>query len=328
VTVSGNSTTQVWPACFADLNGQVFLRGHVTLSPVPAVGGAVLALLPEDAAGVCVCTPKPDPGTRGNTVLATTTALAYPRDNPNVPDVCIVRLLISQYLPPDVNGDFVVNFTDLSLIYGSTYYSMDPLAASKCPLVGTVNVCGPIDVNMDGKVNQLDATSITQSLYLGSNVTCGGVYATAFSCGSTRSAPLTPAVGISLDSIVWFSDDGLLGRVNPLLNVQSKRFAKRDDSLVYEILTQVESLQHHFLELDGKFDNKLGQVDSKFGQVDSTLGQHDSKFEQHDSKFAGVEKKFKFAGPEILSEVVVSMAVVLVTILAFGIVRKIRSRNE
>jgi hypothetical protein len=338
VSVSGNITTQVWPACFADLNGQVFLRGHVTLSPVPAVGGAVLGLLPEDAAGVCVCTPKPDPGTRGNTVLATTTALAYPRDNPNVPDVCIVRLLISQYLPPDVNGDFVVNFTDLSLIYGSTYYSMDPLAGSKCPLVGTINVCGPIDVNMDGKVNQLDATSITQSLYLGSNVTCGGVYATAFSCGSTRSAPLTPAVAISLDSIVWFSDDGLLGRVNLLLNVQSKRFAKRDDLLVYEILAQVESLQHHFEQVDsklgqvdsqlGQVDNKLGQHDSKFGQHDSKFGQVDSKLGQHDNKLGDVEKKIRITGPEILSEVVVSVVVMLVTALLFAAARKIRATSE
>jgi hypothetical protein len=297
----------------------VFLRGHITLSPVPAVGGAVLALLPADAAGNCVCTPKPDPGTRGNTVLATTTALAYPADHPDVADVCIVRLLISQYLLPDVNGDFVVNYTDVNLIYISPYYSLDPTDDSKCPMVETFHVCGPVDVNMDGKVNQLDSTSVTQSLYLGSNVSCGGVYATAFSCGSTRYAPLTPAVDISLDSIVWFYDDGLIGKVDPLQSAQFKRFGKRDDSLVYEILTQVESLQHHFLQVD----SKLGQHDSELGQHDSKLGQHESKLGQVDSKFGQVEKKFRITGPEILSEVVVSVAVVVFTIIVVTILQKL-----
>lgn len=32
--------------------------------------------------------------------------------------------------------------------------------------------------------------------------------ATAWSCGSTRRAPLTPAVSISLDTIVYFNDEG------------------------------------------------------------------------------------------------------------------------
>ena len=45
--------TDVFPACFPDINGQVFLRGHVKLTPVPAVGGALLGILPRDRRGVC-----------------------------------------------------------------------------------------------------------------------------------------------------------------------------------------------------------------------------------------------------------------------------------
>ena len=82
-----------FPACFPDSSGQVYLRGHLTLDPMPALGGSTLALLPLNGQGDCACTPVSDAGEQGNNV-ATTTAIAYSRDRPNVPDVCIVRLLI------------------------------------------------------------------------------------------------------------------------------------------------------------------------------------------------------------------------------------------
>jgi hypothetical protein len=308
--------TDIWPACFPDLNGQVFLRGHVTMSPVPAVGGCVVALFPQNVSGECSCTPKPDPGMVDNTVIATTTSLAYPRDNPDAADVCIVRLLISQFLPPDVNRDFVINFTDVRLVYDCPYFNLDPTSnVSKCPLKGSKRACGPADVNQDGKVNVLDSVSITQSTLMGTNVTCGGVYVTAFSCGSTRRAPLTPAVDISLDSIVWFRDDGQTGDVNPLQNTLSRR---SDSSLVSTMLVQFEAMQERVVHLE----STLGQVDSKLGQHDNKFGQVDDKLGHQDSEILKVKSKVRSAGTEILSEVVVSGLVVLVTVIVIAAVRK------
>jgi hypothetical protein len=332
VTVPG-LPTDVWPACFPDINGQVFLRGHVTLSPVPAVGGAVLALFPQDANGVCACTPKPDPGTEDNTVIATTTALSYPTTDLNAAEVCIVRLLISQYLPPDVNRDFMVNQTDLMLIQTSLYWDLDPTEESNCPLIGIRRVCGPADVNQDGKVNQLDYNSVQLSLANGTNVTCGGVYVTAFSCGSTKTAPLTPAVDISLDSIVFFSDDGLIGTVNPLQN--QRRSVTRQESLMTNMLNEIEALQgrvgkiegtysENIVELDRRVDSKIGlveqRVDNKVGRLDMMLG-HQS------NKLGEVEKKVNVSGSEILAEVLVSVGVVLLTALVVAAVRKARGLN-
>merc|ERR1711991_270012 len=91
---------------------------------------------------------------------------------------------------------------------------------------------------------------ITQSAILGTNVTCGGIYATAFSCGSTRQAPLTPAVSISLDTITYFSDDGLIVEGKLLENqfVISKRDAMPKDSLVEDMLLKFDEMQS---EIDG-----------------------------------------------------------------------------
>ena len=299
------------------------------MSPVPAFGGNLLGLFPQNAKGECMCTPKPDPGLRDNTVIATTTALAYPRDAVSglSADVCIVRLLISQYIRPDINMDLVVNATDLGLVYSSPYFDIDPGAPSKCPQVGVRRACGPADVNQDDRVNQLDATSITQSLFLGSNVTCGGVYATAFSCGSSRKAPLTPALEISLDSIVWFNDDGLLGNTNPLQNYPAKR-QTRDFDLVKVVIDQVEELQARLEE----HDNKLGQHDNKFGQHDNKLGQHDNKLGQVDNKLGQVDNKLRrlesnspsSSGINILSEVLVSVGVVLFAAAAVALRKKMQ----
>lgn len=194
------------PACFNDTTGAVFLRGHMSIFPVPAVGGVLLAYLPSSEFGnPCPCTPN----TRD--LILTTTAVAYPRsDSVNVsvvPDVCMVRLLIDRFVLPDVNLDFVVNKTDLELIINSTYFANDPTAPSKCPGI-TVKECGRVDVNRDGAVNVLDLTSVTQSSVLGARVPCGAIYATAFSCGSTRRAPLVPAEKLSFDALSFPNHDG------------------------------------------------------------------------------------------------------------------------
>jgi hypothetical protein len=191
-------------------------------------------------------------------IIATTTALAYPRDTPNMADVCIVRLLISQYLPVDVNLDLVINQTDVNIVEDSLYYNFNVQASSTCPQNNDLQrMCGRADVNFDGSVNQLDATAITQSAALGTRVPCGGVYATAFSCGSTRRAPLTPAVDISFDSIVYFNNDGLFGTTTPLS--PAKRRAETERTVMETILVDFEHM-HSELET---LRNTVGVVDQK-----------------------------------------------------------------
>ena len=253
----------IWPACFPDSNGQVYLRGHVTLDPVPAVGGSLLALLPVDSTGACGCTPVPDAGKQGNNVIATTTAIAYPRNTPNIPDVCIVRLLVSNYLPVDVNLDLVINKTDTDLVEHSPYYSFDLTAPSTCPQNSDLqHVCGRADVNFDGFVNQLDTTAITQSAVLGTHVPCGGVYATAFSCGSTRRAPLTPAVDISLDSIVYFNNDGNFGQP------ETRRRTAAEGGVLQTILMDYQHWHGELMSLRNAVDVGFEEVKHEVSVVD------------------------------------------------------------
>ena len=174
-------------------------------------------------------------------MVATTTAIAYPRDTPNKPDVCIVRLLISLYMPVDVNLDSVINRADILAVENSTYYSFDLSATSRCPRNSNLQyVCGREDENFDGFVNQLDSTAISQSAQVsgaGTRITCGGVYATAFSCGSSRRAPLTPVVDISLDSIVYFNNDGNFGA-----ETSTRKRAGLESEMMSTILFDVEHL--------------------------------------------------------------------------------------
>jgi hypothetical protein len=358
---------EVWPACFPDINGQVFLRGHINLSPVPAWGGGVLALFPQDKNGVCACTPKPDAGLQDNTIIATTTALAYPRDISVVDsaDVCIVRLLISEFVRPDVNQDRVVDSLDLDLIYGSEFFNIDPSAASLCPKVGVRRMCGAVDVNQDGRVNVLDATSVTQSVWLGTNTTCGGVYATAFSCGSSRRAPLTPALDISLDSIVWFRDDGLLGDTNRLSNGQFKRVraesAKKDSEMLSSIMDELERMdqdnkrieqENKRIEQENKeLKKKLQATDAKTAKLEaatadlksttadlksttadlksttadlkSTTADLQSKSAMHDKAISRFSKS-----PELLSEVALSVCVMLAASLSLFAWKRWRTKIE
>jgi hypothetical protein len=253
------------PACMPDLNGLVHLRGHISLSPVPAVGGSMLGILPMDQFGVCSCSPIPDPNAYDNTIIISTTGVAYPRDRPNIPDVCMVRVMISMYIPPDVNRDFVIDQADIGMVEMSKYYNMDVSLPSKCPLVKDKYDCGAADVNRDGYVNMLDTTAITQSARLGTNVSCGAIYATGFSCGSSRSAPLTPSVDISFDSITYYNNNGEFGVETSL----GKRAAGPDGSLLSDILVEVE-------HLNAKVEEKFGAVHSKLSTVESTLKTHSS----------------------------------------------------
>lgn len=232
----------VFPACFPDSSGQVYLRGHMTLYPVPAVGGVLLAALPFTNLSwtdkKCGCTPE------FNDVIASTTAIAFQTPgNPTIPEVCIIRLLIDEWIYADVNQDLYVNSLDTSNITMSPYYNRnpDPFKPSKCP-EATPESCGRVDVNRDGRVNYLDVTAVVQSAFNGTHVPCGGIYATQFSCGSTRQAPLVPAVLISLDTIMYFSDDGQVTSGMPSMHqygLRSSSFA----TVVDNILVEFDALQ-------------------------------------------------------------------------------------
>jgi hypothetical protein len=311
--VSGNDTVtdEVYPACFPDLNGQVFLRGHVTLYPVPAIGGSLLAILPLDPDGNCSCTPEE------KNVIATTTALAYIRDQPNIADVCMVRLLIDDEVLADVNLDNIVDGLDVELVENSTYFQLDPTAPSECPVEG----CGREDVNKDGKVDQLDSTSITQSAILGTNVTCGGIYATAFSCGSTRKAPLTPAVSISLDTISYFSDDGLIVE-GKLLQHQFATRSVPDTSLIDNILVEFDGIQSEVLELkesNKRLEDSLEESKKHIDNLEEAKKQsekrdeaQDKRDEAHDEQLNSFSKNVRSNDHSVMFDVFLSIFVVLV----------------
>jgi hypothetical protein len=203
------SVNDVIPACSVTRVGDITLRGHVTLSPVPAIGGMLIGILPRDSfTGQCPCSVEEG----GLDIIGTTTGLAFSNSTGNslLPDVCIVRLLVTRVLRYDVTRDFVIDADDVRAVRNDPAYISNPNAASNC---STVTGCGNADVNLDGKVNQFDATAITEavsSTRFPMDVFCGGVTSTAFSCGSTRSSPLVPAVGISLDTIIYQNDDGTL----------------------------------------------------------------------------------------------------------------------
>lgn len=182
----------------------------------------------------------------------TTTAVSYPRDS-SVPDVCIVRVLISQYLFPDVNLDRVIDQLDLNLVEASPYFTLGNV--SLCPFNTTTQVrdCGRADVNQDGIVDINDRTSITQSSFLGTDVSCGAVYSTMFSCGSSRQAPLTPALAISLDSIVYFDQTGLDGVETPYA-IAKRSLRARMESLDRQILVELEGLKDHDARMEFDLD--------------------------------------------------------------------------
>jgi len=311
-----SSPDAIWPACFPDINGQVYLRGHVTLSPVPALGGGLLGILPKNSKGECACTPLPDPNTQDNNVIATTTALAYPRNTPNKPDVCIVRLLISLYMPVDVNLDLVVNQTDFSLVEQSPYYNIILNQSSTCPQGSDgTRLCGRADVNGDGFVNQLDTTSISQSAdYLqGTPLPCGGVYATAFSCGSTRAAPLTPAVDISLDSIVYFNNDGEIGAVTPL-----RKRVVLDNGVAQSILVDFEHMQDDLLSLKKTVKTHTTAIAS----VERRMVDKMSEVTARVATFEIMQQKSPTHSRELLIAASAAVAVVLCGALIYAITRR------
>jgi len=185
-------------------------------------------------------------------VIVTSTALAYVT---NVPDVCIVRVKIAIILDFDVNMNRQIDADDYYAVMNSSFFAVDPSAASRCN-----GPCGRVDVNGDSKVNILDSLAIVNALNPSYQpVPCGGVMATAWSCGSTRKAPLTPAVSISLDSIVYFNDEGL----NIASGLTPARKRSSLSGVEDRILQAVEELKEDNKELKAKSSQLEAKVDAK-----------------------------------------------------------------
>ena len=223
---------------------------------MPVIGGNLLAVLPLGPDGTCSCTPG------ANDILSTSTALA---EHSRVllgylPDVCIVRLKISRDTVADVNQDQIVNTLDIETIEEDKAYTMDPDAPSNC-----TGPCGRADVNGDGRVNILDATAVAQSAVSGQNVSCGAVYATAFSCGPLRAAPATPAMSISLDTVFYFNSDGMTVEGQDFQN-QRRRRTEFYEKLVGRV-GELESKQDYLTRKTEKLESKDQQQRSAIDET-------------------------------------------------------------
>jgi len=257
----------------------------------------LLAILPMAANGQCLCTPA------DQDVLASTTAITFPARNRTInftlPEVCVVRLLISATLRADVNLDHIIDNADVEMIQNDPAYILDPDAPSNC-----TGPCGRADVNGDGRVNQLDTTSVTQSAVLGTNVTCGGIYATDFSCGSSRSAPLNPAIQISFDNLQYFEFEGINVPGTPLINeLVTKRTAGTFD-VVFDKLAAVEE--------------KTAVLEQEFKQAEVALRQADVEIKDQMATKKHVESRTH----SVLFDVAVSVGAVVVCACIALVVQK------
>jgi hypothetical protein len=235
--------------------------------------------------------------------------------------------LIDKDVFVDVNLDHLIDVVDVVLVETREYFTLNPNAPSQCP---EDTGCGRVDVNRDGKVTQLDSTSITQSAFLGTNVACGGVYATDFSCSSTRTAPLTPAIAISLDTISYFSDDGLIVEGKLLEHQFLSRSMRGDPALIDNILVEFDNIQ---LEMSGLKDTVRSQAE----ELHETKEELQKRDEIHDQRIDKSEKRhnksensieklslfykiIRSDGHSLVVDVFISIAVVLVCgmlVLAF-----------
>jgi hypothetical protein len=189
------------PACTQVAGSEkVFLRGHITLLLTSGaqrlVGQQLLAVLPAAPGGSsCACQ------VGSADVVATSTSFLYPTGALNNTQVCIVRLLVSKFIPMDVNQDGLVSVVDENLIRAN------PSFDSGFPCQST---CGLHDLTRDGFIDQRDVDVVKNSVAYGTNVSCGAVFVTSLSCGAERSAPASPAVAISLDQIRFLGHEGRL----------------------------------------------------------------------------------------------------------------------
>ena len=284
-----------FPACFADTNGQVFLRGQVKLNPVPLAGGLLIGVLPLNSDDECKCTPEE------KDLITTTTALAFP-PNGGSPDVCIVRLLISEQVSRDLNRDFVVDGADFLVLEDAPEWNQVNDPTITCFANTTEPFCNGTDLNQDGRVNLLDTTTIANDFVLGTPVRCGAVYATHFSCGSTRQAPIQPAVSVSLDTIQYFNDDGLLLHAGMM---PMSRRSNANARFVDSILVEFESIRSELGTVrseNAEIKSENAEIKSANAEIKSENSEIKSENAKIKSENAKLEAKMEAADDGIKAE--------------------------
>ena len=350
-TLASVEPGSTFPACFTDTNGQVFLRGQVRLNPVPLAGGLLIGVLPSNSDNECKCTPEE------KDLITTTTALAFP-PNGGSPDVCIVRLLISSEVSWDFNKDLVVDVGDMIIVEDAPEWNdnvNDPTIT--CFANTTEPFCNGRDLNQDGRVNLLDTTTMTNSFALGTSVRCGAVYATDFSCGSTRQAPLQPAVSVSLDTIQYFNDDGLLLHAGIM---SMNRRSNANAGLVTSILVEFEQMRSENAEIksenaeiksenaeiksenaeikaenaeikseNAEIKSEIDEVKSENAKLEAKVDTKASKseFETFQSRFSGVlesTRLIKTSSNSLVVDMIASVAAVVACALLVFVIAKRR----
>lgn len=218
------SSGDVAPACFNDGIGGVYWRGQMTVRSGSSakVGPIVLGALPL-VSDFCLCSPNsilPSP----NRSLAVGLDPVFVTGNALTPsgNLCAVQLKISFDTAADVNGDYVVDASDVLAVQNDVAYCNDSNLPSYCGVgafagsggrCGTRSsipapaLCGRADVNGDGAVNDLDIQAITDAFGLRrTEVQCGTVQATVVACGASRTG--VPIVqGLALDGINYFDEN-------------------------------------------------------------------------------------------------------------------------
>ena len=221
-------SSAVAPACFEDVLGDVHLRGQTTFQAqlIGDVQYQLLAALPKTASGSCTCTPG------DNDVIITTSATTQPTTNTFVGfpwDACLVRLRVSRDVPADINQDGVVNSADVEAIESSQFFSNETGVGSLC-----IGPCGRVDLNNDGAVDPNDVDALNNAIPIPTDVSCGAIYATVYSCGGD--IPRGGAFDISLDNVDYYNNDG---------SVVAKRslHSQRSDEIIVMIEKTKEDLE-------------------------------------------------------------------------------------
>ena len=240
------------PSCYANIFGEVSLRGLLQIGTSPSPG-RVVALFPRSSAtGQCDCSP----GTRD--VVVTTSALLPSNE------ACMVRLAVVKVLNVDVNSNGLVDAVDETLIFTDTSFDTNVSAVfSKCnPVLG----CGRADVNGDGKVNQKDVDILKDSLAFGTSTACGGIFIAHINCFGNGGGELASLSGLALDSITYFHQDGMTSSVIPtkryeyldslagkvsIIEQRSQNLQEQNQWLISQLL----SLRNKDIEHEEKLDD-------------------------------------------------------------------------
>ena len=148
----------------------------------------------------------------------------------------------------------------------------------------------------------------------------------SFSCGSTNAAPITPAVGISLDSLMYWSDDGLLVDAmhltnywrpsnGPLINKRSRQV-----DMMESVLEKIERLEEE--------NRELRENDRRLEDKTDRLEANDQRLEGSISSVMRLVRKSPSSGHGLAADVLISVGVVLCCGLVVALITKRRQQRD